>query len=333
MLDCTLPSVREFGEMLAKSYQGWVSDRAPRLGASLAFYTLLSLAPMLVVVVAVASMVYGERAAQGRLVWEIQGLVGRQGGLAIQELLRSARSQHGSIAATIAGVIALFFGASGVVVELRDALNTIWKVPAPAGRTRWMMIVNMLKDRAVSFCIVLGIGLLLMALLVVNTWIAMVGSYLGGFAKAQWLMNWSYDLISFLVIAILFAVMYKLLPDTPIAWTDVAVGAALTSVLFTVGRVVIGMYLGRAALMSTYGAAGSLVVVLVWVYYSAQIFFFGAEFTCVYAHCHGSIFRRKLELKPARPEIQVARPDSAPVNAEPVLIIPESFEERKRRTA
>ena len=128
-----------------------------------------------------------------------------------------------------------------------------------------------------SFGIVLAIGFLLMVSLVMNTWISMAGTYLGGLRQPDWLMHWTYDLISFAVIALLFAVMYKLLPDTPIAWTDVAVGAALTSVLFTVGRVVLGIYLGRAALMSTYGAAGSLVIVLVWVYYSAQIFFFGAE--------------------------------------------------------
>jgi membrane protein len=162
--------------MLAQSYQGWLNDRAPRLGASLAFYTLLSLAPMIVVVVAVASIIYGERAAQGRLVWEIQGMVGRQGATAIQGLLGSAQAQRGGVIATVTGLTALFFGASAVVVELRDALNTIWKVPARTPRSRWMMMVNMLKERATSFGIVLAIGLLLMASLVVNTWVSMAGA-------------------------------------------------------------------------------------------------------------------------------------------------------------
>ena len=316
-----------------ESYENWVNDRAPRLGASLAFYTMLSLAPMLVVVVGVASMIYGERAAQGRLVWEIQGLVGEQGALAIQGLLRSARGIHGGVVATLVGLAALFFGAGAVFVELRDALNTIWKAPLSKAQSRWRTAVNMLRERAVSFGLVLAIGFLLVVSLMLNAWISLAGRYFGGFTTPQWAIEWGYAILSFLVIGTLFALLYKMLPDVCIEWGDVALGAGLTSVLFTVGKVLIGLYLGKATLLSAYGAAGSLVIVLVWVYYSAQIFFFGAEFTRVYTERHGSAFRRQLQLHPAKTDVRVEEPRTETAAPAPALIIPESFGEAKRKTA
>jgi membrane protein len=212
--------------------------------------------------------------------------------------------------------VALFFGASAVVVELRDALNTIWRVPEPS-ITYWASALQILKSRALSFAMVVGVGFLLMVSLLVNAWLAAMDAYFGSLLPTPaWILQVAYSLASFVVIGFLFALVYKLLPDVTIQWSDVAVGAAGTSLLFTLGKFAIGVYLGRAGFASTYGAAGSLVIVLLWVYYSAQIFFFGAEFTCVYTHLYGSMFRKNLEVRQSAPEVRGA--------------VPESFEDKKR---
>lgn len=321
--------------MLVATYRGWIADRAPRLGASLAFYTLLSLAPMIIVVIAIAGAAFGRSAAEGRLIWEIQDLVGYQGAVAIQGLLQSAQQpRHGWLPTTI-GLIALFFGATAVVNELRDALNTIWHVPV-RDISYWETVVETLKIRAFSFAMVVGVGFLLTVSLIVNAWLSAMGAYFGGFLPIPaWVLQCVDSAISFAVIGFLFAVLYKLLPDALVQWSDVVLGAAATSFLFTLGKFGIGLYLGRAGLASTYGAAGSLVIVLVWVYYSAQIFFFGAEFTCVYTQRYGSVFRANLALQPQKPEALVVLSDAeAPLDKKGAeLIVPESFEERKKQTA
>lgn len=320
MLRCLPRTAKEAGELLVTAYRGWMADRAPRLGASLAFYTLLSMAPMIIVVVAVAGLAFGERAAQGRLVWEIQDLVGYQGAVAIQDLLKSTRAHSGNAVATAAGLVALFFGASAVLSELRDALNTIWKVRETEAASNWVVVGRMLKERAFSFAMVVGVGFLLLVSLVVNAWLAAMGAYFGNLLPTpEWVLQILNFAVSFVVIGFLFALLFKLLPNVEIEWGDVVAGAALTSLLFTFGKLLIGFYLGKAALLSTYGAAGSLVVVLVWVYYSAQIFFFGAEFTCAYTHRHGSQFRRSLELK-AAPE-------------RPQVVLPTTFEKKESNVA
>ncbi len=275
--------------MLENTFNGWSADRAPRLGASLAFYTLLSVAPMLLVVVAIAGFVFGREAAEGRLVWQIQGFVGRQGATVIQGLLKGAWGPKSGMIATVTGVVGLFFGATALVTELRDALNTIWHVPPPPSASNWESFIRMMKRRAFSFIIVIGVGLLLMLSLLLNTGLAAVGAYLAGMLPmAEWVLQTTSALVSFAVVVFLFSLLYRVLPDVDLTWGDVLVGAVGTSILFTLGKTLIAFYLGKAVLSSTYGAAGSLVLLLLWVYYSAQVFFFGAEFTCVYAHRHGT---------------------------------------------
>jgi membrane protein len=297
--------------MFKETISEWVDDRVPRLGASLAFYTLLSLAPLLVVVVAVAALVYGQDAARGQLVWQIQGLVGPEGARAIQGLVQGAYKPGTGLIATLLGVLTLAFGASSVVVELRDALNTISHVPLDPGNTGLSSIFGLVKERFYSFAMILGIGFLLLVSLVLNAWIAAMGKF---FASAlptpESLLHVATFVISFLVITFLFAAIYKMLPDVRLQWSDVAVGASVTSLLFTLGKQLIGLYLGKTTFGSTYGAAGSLVIVLVWVYYSAQLFFLGAEFTKVYTKTFGSQFASQFERLSPTPDNVIIDPST-----------------------
>lgn len=302
---------REYGALLQETVNAWIDDKAPRLGASLAFYTLLSIAPLLIVVVAVAALVYGHKAAQGQLVWQIQGLVGAEGAKTIQDLIQSAYKPGSGIVATILGVLTLIFGASTVVVELRDALNTIWRVPVPEGSSGLQSILRFMKERFYSFGLILGVGFLLMVSLILNAGIAAVGSYFGSILPAsEAFLHASEFVISFVVVTFLFAAIYKFLPDVDLKWTDVIVGASFTSLLFSIGKQLIAIYLGKTGFGSTYGAAGSLVIVLMWVYYSAQLFFLGAEFTKVYTEKMGSQFTAKLQLVPPPPPNVILDPST-----------------------
>lgn len=290
-----------------------MEDRAPRLGASLAFYTLLSMAPIVIVVIAIAGLAFGEQAAEGRLLWQIQDLVGWQGALAIQGLLKSARAAGGGTVATILSLITLFFGATAVVNELRDALNTIWHTPPRESSSNWRSLLAIVKDRVFSFAMVVAIGFLLMVSLVINAWLAAAGKFFSTLLPTpEWALHALDGLITFLVIGLLFAILFKVMPDVRLLWSDVGIGAAVTSLLFSIGKLLIGLYLGKTSFGNTYGAAGSLVIVLVWVYYSAQIFFLGAEFTCVYANKYGSLFRRRLALHPDEPAAHVVTPVQTP---------------------
>lgn len=323
---------REFVCLLTETWNGWIADRAPRLGASLAFYTLLSMAPMIIVIVAIASLAFGEQAARGRLVWQIQDLVGHQGALVIQNLLKSTRTQQAGWIPSIIGLVALFFGASAAATELRDALNTIWHVPVKSTASKWESLLDMLKNRAFSFAMVMAVGFLLLVSLVLNSWVLAMGALVGvRLPIPDWLMQSAYASASFLVITFLFAMLYKFVPDVRLEWRDVLVGAAATSVLFTLGKFAIGFYLRQSGSASTYGAAGSLAALLLWVYYSAQVFFFGAEFTCVYTHRHGSIFRHKLELYQPKPERHVMLPGESEPPRQVELFVPEVFEEKRKR--
>lgn len=296
----------EIRKMVYLTYTGWMNDRAQRLGAALAFYTLLSMAPMIIVVIAIAGLAFGAQAAEGRLIWEIQGLVGYQGAVAIQGLLRNARGIGSGTIATMVGFLTLFFGATGVVNELRDALNTIWHVPPRTDDSNWKSLLQLLWSRVFSFAMIVGIGFLLLVSLVVNAWLSAAGRFFGEVLPTPaWILQIVYTALSFIVISALFAVLFKVLPDVVLEWRDVVVGAAATSILFSIGKFLIGLYLGKAGVASTYGAAGSLVIVLVWVYYSSQIFFLGAEFTCVYAHRHGSLLRKRLELTTPKPDAKL----------------------------
>lgn len=277
--------LKELWSLLKETYQEWSEDKAPRLAAALSYYTIFSLAPLLVVVIAVSGIVWGEQAVQNRLSTQIASVVGDQAAEAIQSMIAGARIAGGGVLATILGVFTLLLGATGVFNQLHEAMNTIWEVV----RVESGGIVQMLKDRLLSFTMVLGIGFLLLVSLVVDTALSAFNTFAADFipgSEILWmLLN---QLVSLAVIVLLFAMIYKILPDVKIEWSDVWVGALVTGVLFVIGKWALGFYLGSSSLESTYGAAASLVLILLWVYYSAQILFFGAEFTQVYARRYGS---------------------------------------------
>jgi membrane protein len=291
-----------FWQLLKQSFNEWYADKAPRLGAALAYYTIFSLAPLLLIAVALASMVFGDKAARGEIVGEIENTMGAPAATAIEEMLKRNYETGGSWPATITGLVLLFFGASGVFIELQDALNTIWKVAPRPGRG-WL---NMIRDRFVSFTVVLGTGFLLLVSLAVSAGLAALNRFLtpesvpGGTHLWQGLNA----LVSFGLITLLFAMIYKILPDVTVAWRDVWTGAAFTALLFTVGKHLIGLYLGQSSTASVFGAAGSLAIILVWVYYSSQILLFGAEFTRVYALRRGSHVVPTREAMPVTEEMR-----------------------------
>ncbi|MBP7148508.1 MAG: YihY/virulence factor BrkB family protein [Acidobacteria bacterium] len=271
--------------LLLDTYNNFYLDKVPRLAASLAYYTLFSLAPVLFIAVAVAGLVFGPEAARGEIVHQIDYLIGREGAEAIQGLLQRAWQPGTNVAATIVGIVTLLVGATGAFVELQDALNTIWGVLPKPGQG----LVALLKVRLTSFLMILGIGFLLLVSLVISAGLAAATKFLGGyFAIPPFIAEAANVIVSLMVFTVLLAMIYKILPDVEIRWHHVWIGAALTAVLFTVGKFLIGLYLGRSSVTSTYGAAGSIVIILLWVYYSSLILFLGAEFTQVYASRFGA---------------------------------------------
>jgi membrane protein len=274
--------------LLKNAAQEWSEDKASRLAAALSYYTIFSLAPLLVIVIAIAGLVFGQEAAQQELLAQIEGLVGEEGATAIQEMIAGASDTGDSILAAVIGFVLLLFGASGVFAQLQDAMNTMWEVKPKEGRG----ILAIVKDRILSFGMVLVIGFLLLVSLVLSAALAALSNFMAGLLPAnEIIMQVISFAVSFAVISFLFALIFKYLPDAEVAWGDVWLGAIVTALLFTIGKELIGLYLGRSAVASTYGAAGSLVILLLWVYYSAQILFFGAEFTQVYANRFGSRIR------------------------------------------
>jgi membrane protein len=257
----------------------WITDDVPRLGASVAFYTLLSLAPVIVIAVALAAVIYGQEAAQGRLASEIQGMAGPDVARTIQEIIIRAYQPQTGVIATLLGLATLAFGASSVFVELHDAMNKIWGVPLPRDRTNAATVIRLIRERFYSFATVLGTGFLLLVSLVLNAWIAAMRISVPRAVTFT---------LSYLVIAILFAALYKVVPDVSLRWSDVALGAMITSLLFMTGKQLMGLYFTHTGFGSAYSAAGSPMVVLLWVYYSAQLFFWGAEFSKVYKKTLGS---------------------------------------------
>jgi len=292
---------KAFRELILTTARGWSEDKVPRLGAALAFYSVLSIAPLLLIAIAVAALVFGEQAASGQLVSQIEGMVGKEGAGAIQEMLKNAHKPGAGPIAAVVGFGALLFAASGFFGQLQDAMNTIWEVQPKAGRG----VLGFVKDRAVSFLMVLLTGFLLLASLILSTTVAASVSFAGNLAPGlRPLLQVGDTVASGVVVTLLFALIYKILPDAKIAWRDVWVGAGLTTVLFLVGKAGIGAYLGRSSYGSAYGAAGSLVVLLVWIYYSAQILFFGAEFTKVYADRYGSKIQPAPDAEPVTDRVR-----------------------------
>jgi membrane protein len=272
-------------QLLKQTFSEWSEDKAPQLGASLAFYSALSIAPLLVIALAIAGFFLGEDAARGQIVQELQSLVGPDGGKAIEDMIQSANKPSTGIIATVLSVVTLLFGASGVFGQLHDALNTIWEVKPKSGRGVWGFV----KDRFLSFTMVMGVGFLLLVSLLITAALASFGLVADRLPESvQWIAQLTNMVVSFVVITALFAMMFKLLPDVKMAWSDVWLGAVVTAVLFTAGKFAIGLHLGHSSMASSYGVAGSFVVLLVWTYYSAQILFFGAELTQVYANEYGS---------------------------------------------
>ncbi len=294
--------------LLKDTFADWNADKAPQLAAALAYYTVFSLAPLLIIVIAIAGLAFGQEAAQNQVVGQLRGLVGEQGGETIQEMIKSASKPADGILATIIGVVTLLFGAAGAFGQMKATLNTIWNVP-PRPVSGIKGIILAIKSQLISLAMVLGIGFLLLVSLILSAGISAVSNFMGERLPLPPIVWQIIDfVVSFGIITLLFAAIYKVLPDADIAWSDVWIGAAITSLLFVIGKILIGLYLGHSSVASSYGAAGSLVVLLLWIYYSAQILFFGAEFTQVYANRYGSrITYEDTSLAPAPRGAQPAR--------------------------
>jgi membrane protein len=271
--------------LFQETFQEWSNDKVPRLAAALSYYTIFSLAPLLIIVIAIVGAVFGEDAARGEIYRQIRGLVGNAGAQVIQTAIESASQPKAGTIASLISIVVLLFGATGLFTELQDSLNTIWEVQAKPGRA----MKNMVRQRFTSFAMVLAIGFLLLVSLVVSAGLQATVSYfshlLPGVDFLWQFINFS---LGFVVTTVLFGLIFKVLPDVKITWNDVLIGAAITALLFSIGRYLLGQYLGNSSFGSAYGAAGSVVVVLAWVNYAAQILFFGAEFTQVYARKYGS---------------------------------------------
>lgn len=268
-----------------QTFAAWVDDYAPSMGAALAYYTLFSTAPLLLIAVSIAGLAFGPDAARGEIFAQLNDLIGDEGAAAAQTLLQSLNRPAQGIAGTVIGAATLLLGAASVFGELQNSLDRIWRVPPRRGAGLWTLI----RARLVSFGMVLGIGFLLVVSLIASAAIAAFGKRyahaFGAWALVAEALNFA---ISFAVVTALFAMIYKILPRVRIGWRDVWIGAAVTALLFTIGKSLIGLYLGRSGVASGFGAAGSLIVVILWTYYSAQIFLLGAEFTHVYARACGS---------------------------------------------
>ncbi len=274
---------RDIISLLRSAASGWIEDNALRLSAALAYYAVFSLAPLLIIAISAASLIFGEAAARGQIADQIRQLAGDRAAEAIQTLVLSTR--HKSLFATVAGLVIMLFGASGAFGELKSALNTIWGVDIKPGRP----LLAMVRQRFVSFTMVLGVGFLLLVSLILSALLAALGTFMGDRLKVPPAVWQSADIVtSFVVVTLLFAMILKFLPNVVLRLRDVWIGAGCTAFLFTLGKFLIGLYLGAGGVTSYYGAAGSVVVILLWVYYSACILFFGAEFTKAYALKYGS---------------------------------------------
>ena len=269
-------------QILLAAANAWMDDYAPSMGAALSYYTLFSLAPLLVLVIAIAGLVFGQDAAQGAIIAQLQGIMGQEGATAVQGLLKAAREQSTGVVASIVGGVLLLIGATATFAELQTDLDRIWEVPAkekPSGLWGW------LRNRVLSFGLVLGFAFMLMISLVVSAALAASSEWLsGGGAAESVLANVLNFIASFALFTVLFAMIYKIMPTAKISWHDVWMGAAFTALLFNVGKSLIGLYLAKSSVASGFGAAGSFVILVAWFYYSAQIFLFGAEYTWVYAN-------------------------------------------------
>lgn len=282
----TLPAgLREYAEVAVATVTEWIDDRASSKGAALAFYTLFSIAPILVLAIALAGYFFGAEAAEGELVTQLRGLIGQDGAEAVQAMIAAAQDKESGLLSTLVATVLLIIGATTVFAELKISLDELWEVRAEAESG----LLAMIRTRLLSFGIVLVLGFLLMVSLVVSAVLGVLQNYIGslwGFSTQLFcVISW---LFSFFVIAFLFAVIYKMLPSIPLSWRDVWIGSLATAGLFILGKSLIGIYLGNSEVTSSFGAAGSVIALMLWVYYSTQVFFLGAEFTRIYAQRFGS---------------------------------------------
>lgn len=277
--------IKQIWLLFKTAFTSWSDDHAQSMGAALAYYTLFSIAPLLLIVISIAGLVFGQDAARGEIIGQLNSLMGQRGALAIQTLLESVSRPTEGITATVIGVVLLLVGATSVFGELQDSLDRIWKAPVREGSGLW----HLLRARLLSFGMILGIGFLLMVSLVFSAGLAAISKWwtpmFSGWLLIAGTLN---NLFSFALTTGMFAMIYKIMPRTMIEWEEVWIGAVMTAVMFTIGKWLIGLYIGNSAFSSAYGAAGSILVLLIWVYYSAQIFLMGAEFTRAYSQVWGT---------------------------------------------
>lgn len=291
-------NLKTIWEILKETFTEWSEDKASRLAAALAYYTVFSLAPLLIIVIVAVGAVFGQSAVEGQIVSQIEGTVGENGAQLIETMLKSISERGSGVLATVIAIVTVLVGATGVFNQLQDALNTIWEVAPKPERG----LLGMLQDRLISFLMILGMGLLLIATFILSAGLAAIEGFLGDLVPDFFnLLQFGNSAISFGLTVLLFGMIYKVLPDVQISWRDVWIGATVTAVLFTIGRYLIGLYLTRSSVTSAYGAAGSLIIILLWVYYSAQIILLGAEFTQVYARKMGS------QILPAKNAVRIVR--------------------------
>ncbi|AOB29966.1 ribonuclease BN [Bordetella sp. H567] len=299
--------IKRFYELAKKAVNAWLDHYAPSMGAAIAFYTVFSLAPLVIIVIAIAGFFWGREAVQGQLFEQINALVGPDGAKAVESVVQGAQEPKQGIAATIISVIVLIVGATTVFSELQSALDRIWDVPDAKKQSG---VWNMIRARLLSLGLVLALAFLLIVSLIVSAMISALGGWATGLLPGwEILLQIINTVVALAIMTVLFAMIYRFMPKAHVAWRDVWTGAVVTAILFEIGKFLIGLYVGKASVASSYAAAGSLVVVLIWVYYAAQVFLLGAEFTWVYANEHGS--RSHLAGQPPRSAAAPRRDGSA----------------------
>lgn len=301
----------KYVQVFKDTFKEFGEDKVPRLGAALAYYTIFSIGPLLLIAISMAGIFFGQEAARGQVSGELGKIFGPQMSKSLEQMIEAAAKPKSGMIATIIGVFTLLLGASGVFGQLKDALNTIWNVE----KKKAAGIMGFVKERFLSVAMVFGIGFLLLVTLVFDAVISAMGPWLERIVGGEALLHAVQLAISFAIAVVLFAAIFRILPDLKIAWHDVWFGAIFTAFLFVLGKWGLGLYLGKAAVGSAYGAAGSLVILLIWVYWSAQILFFGAEFTQVYARTFGSL---KGDTSKREARAQAKKPEDRPKTAEPV---------------
>ena len=284
------PSIRQVWGLVKMAAASWIDDYAPSMGAALAYYTVFSMAPLLLIVISISGLIFGAEAAHGEILGQLRGLMGDDAAKAVEGLLASVSKPSESIVATLIGVAVLLVGATSVFGELQDALDRIWRAPL---RNKSGGLWNLVHSRLLSFGMILGMAFLLMVSLVLGAVVAALGRWWGGFFGGwEVLLHVINSVVGLILTTLIFAMIYKWMPRVKVLWHDVWMGAMVTALLFTIGKTLIGLYIGKTGLASGFGAAGSIIIVLVWVYYSSQIFLMGAEFTWVYAQTFGSMRHR-----------------------------------------